>query len=174
MTRILGAILAGGRSSRFGSDKAEALLHGRRLIDWARSAIEEHVDDIVVCGRDGGIRDRPGPHLGPLGGINAALHHARDRGFEAIVTVPCDVPKLPDGAIRELVASGVQCFIANLPVVGLWHSETADLLDAHIADDDRSVVGWARRVGAVPIHLPDPIENVNTQADLGRLAAFDG
>lgn len=170
MTRLLGAILAGGRSSRFGSDKAEAMLDGRRLIDWARDCLAGHVDDIVVCGRAGGLADRPRPDLGPLGGINAALHDGGARGFDAVLTMPCDVPGLPPGTMRQLAGACSQVFLANLPVVARWDVAFADDLDRHLEGPDRSVAGWARRIGSLAI-LPDGmIDNVNTRADLDRLA----
>ncbi|QJU58560.1 molybdenum cofactor guanylyltransferase [Sphingomonas sp. AP4-R1] len=168
--RILGAILAGGRSSRFGSDKAEAMLEGRRLIDWAHDCMAGHVDHIVVCGRPGGIADRPHPDLGPLGGINAALHHARDRGFEAVLTVPCDVPILPSGTMRRLADAPSQAFLRSLPVVARWDASFADQLDRHLEGEERSVARWARRIGSLPISADDDIDNVNTPADLERLS----
>ena len=67
----IGAILAGGRSERFGSDKAEARLDGRRLIDWVADALAPQVTQIVFCGRDEPGRhclaDRPESGIGPLG-----------------------------------------------------------------------------------------------------------
>jgi molybdopterin-guanine dinucleotide biosynthesis protein A len=75
MAGILGAVLAGGRSSRFGSDKAMAMLDGRPLIDHAIAA-GPHCAAVVVCGRDHPghvcLADRPAPDMGPLGAINAA------------------------------------------------------------------------------------------------------
>jgi molybdopterin-guanine dinucleotide biosynthesis protein A len=169
MTRLLGAILAGGRSSRFGSDKAEAILDGRRLIDWAAGLLAGHVEAVVVCGRAGGIPDRPRPALGPLGGINAALHHARAHGFDVVLTVPCDVPILPEGTIARLAASTGQAYLASLPVVGVWHSAAAERLDAHIEGGDRSVVRWARDIGSRPIEVAAHIVNINTPGDLALL-----
>src|ERR1700761_6137627 len=98
--RILGAILAGGRSSRFGSDKALTVIDGRSMLDRIIDALAPQVDGIVVCGRPSserydGIADRPAADLGPLGGINAALHYAMTHGFGAVLTVPCDTPLLP-------------------------------------------------------------------------------
>ena len=49
--RILGAIIAGGTSSRFGSDKAAAVLHGRALLDHVVASMKCHVDTLVVVGR---------------------------------------------------------------------------------------------------------------------------
>lgn len=47
--RMLGAILAGGRSTRFGSDKAMAMLpDGRTLMDHAIATLRPHVAQIVV------------------------------------------------------------------------------------------------------------------------------
>src|SRR5579872_4815856 len=97
--RILGAVLAGGRSSRFGSDKAAALIDGRPMLEWVIDALAPQVDDVIICGRASpgriSVAYRPRPDLGPLGGLNAALHHAAANGFDAVLSVPCDTPRLP-------------------------------------------------------------------------------
>jgi molybdopterin-guanine dinucleotide biosynthesis protein A len=85
---ILGAVLAGGQSSRFGSDKALAELDGRTLLARAVEALQAQCDAVVVVGREDApvptLPDRPRPGMGPLGGIAAALHHAADTA-----TTPC-------------------------------------------------------------------------------------
>ncbi|WP_288457553.1 NTP transferase domain-containing protein, partial [uncultured Sphingomonas sp.] len=87
MIRILGAVLAGGRSSRFGSDKALATWRDTALIDHALDSLSPHVADLLVVGR-GAARvrtapDLPHPDLGPLGGIAGALAVAAREGFDA-------------------------------------------------------------------------------------------
>lgn len=79
--RLLGAILAGGAATRFGSDKGSgALIGGRALIDHVADALRPQVATLVVCGRHWpgleGLADRPASGLGPLGGLCAALAHA--------------------------------------------------------------------------------------------------
>ena len=49
--QILGVVLAGGRSLRFGSDKALASFEGKSLIDRAIEAVAPYCADIVVAGR---------------------------------------------------------------------------------------------------------------------------
>jgi molybdopterin-guanine dinucleotide biosynthesis protein A len=169
--RVFGAILAGGRSSRFGSDKALALLDGRPLIDWTREALVEQVDGVVICGRDGGLADRPLGRLGPLAGLNAALHAGRDEGFDAVLSVPCDAPMLPADLLYRLRAGGAPAYLAAMPVIGLWPCALAGELDLHLRGDDRSMRGWARRIGAAPVTLDTGIANVNEIGDLERLGA---
>ncbi len=171
MTRLLGAVLAGGRSRRFGSDKAHALLDGRTLIDRVLAGLTPQVDALVLCGREGagvtGIADRPGPDLGPLGGLNAALHHAAAHGFDAVVSVPCDTPFLPADLVARLGGGG--SYAASIPVIGWWPSSLADALDRHLATaSDRSIRRWAISVGARPVEIGS-LANVNTAADLAAL-----
>ncbi|WP_292963732.1 dihydrodipicolinate synthase family protein [Novosphingobium sp. UBA1939] len=89
---ILGAVLAGGQSSRFGSDKALAELDGRTLLARAVEALQAQCDAVVVVGREDApvptLPDRPRPGMGPLGGIAAALHHAAEAGYDAISAIP--------------------------------------------------------------------------------------
>ena len=177
MTRLLGAILAGGQSRRFGKDKALALLAGRPLIDHAIEGLAEQVDQVIVVGRPPAsgnvvaIPDRPSPGLGPLGGLNAALHHARDNGFDAVVTIGCDIPVLPRDLVTRLGAAGRPSFLAAMPIVGYWPSDLAGRLDDHLASGvERSMRGWARVADAIAIALPADLPNINTPADLAALS----
>src|SRR3546814_5673419 len=61
--KTLGAVLAGGRSSRFGSDKALAMLGGRTLLDHAQAALRPHCDALIVVGRGEGLADWPQPDM---------------------------------------------------------------------------------------------------------------
>ncbi|MGR6328254.1 molybdenum cofactor guanylyltransferase [Sphingomonas sp. XXL09] len=167
---ILGAILAGGQSRRFGSDKAVALLDGARLIDLVRAQLAPHVDTVVVVGRDGGIADLPAPGLGPLGGIAAALDHAAAHGFGCVLTVPCDTPRLPEPMLEALTRRA-PAYCSDAPVIGFWPAVLRTNLLNRLgrAGADRSVASWARSVGALPIASPTPLANVNRPEDLMAL-----
>ena len=172
--RILGAVLAGGRSSRFGSDKALAIWRGRPLIEHAWAALAPVASDRVICGRAYGdlpwIEDRPTAGLGPLGGLCAALHLAASRDFDRVVTIGCDTPSVPFALIKQLADERGPVFVADLPVLGGWPAALAADLDAFMANDARrSVRGWAEVAGAVPIPAAT-IPNINAPEDFMGLA----
>lgn len=172
---ILGAILAGGQSRRFGSDKAFASFEGRPLIKHAREAIASYVTEVVVCGRSvPGMRalaDRPVPHLGPLGGLNAALHHARDHDFAAVLTIGCDMPILPDDVARALIEGGGPAVVEGQFLLGYWPSELAERLDAHLRNSgDRSMRNWLSLTHPTLVAAP-MLPNINYPEDLARFTA---
>ena len=116
------------------------------------------------------IDDRPGPGLGPLAAINAALHVGAARGALAILSVPCDAPLLPADLRARLDHGETAAFVADMPVIGWWPTRLAAELDAWLAQEaSRSVRDWARAIGAVGVALPTPIANVNTPEDLAAL-----
>lgn len=168
----LGAVIAGGRASRFGSDKAMALWQGRPLIDHAIAALRPFADEIIVCGRahDGvaSVADRPAPDMGPLGGICAALHHARTHGHDAVLTVGCDTPLLP-GPLFERLTADAPAFVAQLPLIGCWPTGLAAGLDAFLAEDRKHAIrAWADAAGAQAIDWPG-LANVNEPGDLAGI-----
>lgn len=172
--RLLGAVLAGGRSSRFGSDKGQALFGGRSLVDHALATLRPHVDGVVIVGeRAGGIPDLPAADLGPLGGIAAALDHGATHGYRCVLTIGCDMPTVSAELIGALLARA-PAYCTDAPVLGHWAAALGAQLLAHIeAAPDRSVRRWARSVGALPIASPMPLANVNTLADLEALGCGD-
>jgi molybdopterin-guanine dinucleotide biosynthesis protein A len=167
---ILGVVLAGGRSSRFGSNKANAILDGRALIEHARSALAPYVDrTLLVGGERGDIPDLPHPDMGPLGGIAGALDYAADHGFASVITIACDMPRLPGGLLAALAAR-VASYCPEAPVLGHWPTAVGAQLLAHIeAFPGWSVRRWAQTIDAWPISSEQPIPNVNTPADLAAL-----
>ena len=171
---ILGIVLAGGMARRFGSDKALAPVGGLPLIDHAIAALVPVVDQIAISGRAykdyPGLPDRPGPRLGPLGGLNAALHHAADHGFAGVLSVPCDVPAYPPGLLAEFVLRGDAAMLGGLPVCGYWPSTLAPHLDRHLQQvGSLSVRRWAGLIGAISIETPEALPNINTLADMLEL-----
>ena len=171
----LGAILAGGLSRRFGSDKALAPLDGRALIDHVAAALAPHCDGVMLCGRagEGGVPDRPAAGLGPLGGLNAALHEAAARGAARVLVAPCDTPLLPAALLEALVAHDGSCIVAQLPVLGIWDAALAPLCDAYIASGARaSMKAWAAHAGAGAIDWGAAIPNINSCDDLSRVTGF--
>lgn len=168
---LLGAILAGGQSSRFGSDKAAALLHGLPLIDHVARALAGQCDAVVVVGHDHAhlprIDDHPCPGHGPLGGINAALRHAHANGFDRVLSAPCDAVNL-DAQLAKLLQPGPS-FVASQPVIGLWPVSAAAALDAMLAEQDGpAVMAFADRIGACAVTLCNSPANINSRADLTR------
>jgi len=166
--RTLGAVLAGGRSSRFGSDKALAMLDGRTLLDHALAALRPHCDAVIVVGR-GEIADWPRADMGPLGGIAGALIHAADQGFDRVLTAPVDCVRLPDD-LRTLLEPA-PAFLETQPVIGLWPVASIDDLRTILEDGHNLAVrAYARRIGARAVSSDFVPPNINSAADLDRLA----
>ncbi|MEP3052218.1 MAG: molybdenum cofactor guanylyltransferase [Erythrobacter sp.] len=167
--RILGAVLAGGRSTRFGSDKAHALIGGERLIDRVAESIENQCDALIVCGREEAgyscVPDLPASDLGPLGGLNAALAHAAANGFSHVLSVPCDAPNLPRTLAQKLIGEGA-AIAENQPVIGLWPANLSDDLASFVGEGGRALYRFADRAKARQIGFDPPLANINRPADL--------
>ena len=171
LTRILGAILAGGQSRRFGSDKAHALFKGEPLISHVFRHLRAQTEGTVVVGRmDLGhisIPDNPIGGHGPLAGLNAALIYARDDGFDAVLSAGVDVPNLPEDLVETLSGEGA-AIVRSQPVVGLWPVGVAEELARYLDEGGRALYGFAERIGARQVAFDPPLMNVNEPGDLGR------
>ncbi len=170
--RVLGAILGGGQSSRFGSDKAVAVLHGRPLMDHAWAGLRPHVEAVITVGRDwpglACVEDQPAPGLGPLGGLLGALAYAQTEGFDHVLTCGCDTVGLEAEAVTAL--SPAPAVLDVLPIVGLWPTSLVDTLREWMADPaNRSVYRFADRAGARRVTVAQPPANINRPEDLATL-----
>ncbi len=167
---VLGAILAGGQARRFGSDKAQALYDGVRLIDRVADALGTQSQALIICGREepgfGSVPDLPEAGLGPLGGLNAALHFAETHGFAHVLSCGVDVPNLPADLVGQL-SGDTAAVVADQPTVGWWPVHHAADLAEFLEEGGRALYGFAERIAARKIALDPPLINVNRPEDLG-------
>ena len=103
---IAGCVLAGGRSSRMGRDKATIRLPGPEgestllertlaLLDGLCGAVYVSVrqgSPACACAAEARLVFDEGPEIGPLGGILSVLGRAARDGFEAVLFLACDLP----------------------------------------------------------------------------------
>src|SRR5947209_7267292 len=107
--QVVGAVMAGGRSSRFGRDKALLVVNGETLLQRTVATLREVAADVVVLGPPERATQVSGvevlqdavPGIGPLGGIYTAL---RARPGCAALVVAVDMPFLNAVLLRHLVA----------------------------------------------------------------------
>jgi molybdenum cofactor guanylyltransferase len=178
-------ILAGGEGSRIGGGKPLRVLAGKTLLERAISQARGWSDQMAVAVRDPAqiqgaavttIEDSPDIE-GPLGGLSAALHHAHDKGLDAVLTIPADMPFLPsDLAARFSNAIEGRCAAVAAsagrlhPVCGLWRVAALDLLPDYLASGRRSLGDFARAVGMLSVSWEarphDPFFNINGPEDL--------
>lgn len=166
---MLGCVLAGGQSTRFGSDKALAELGGQSLMQRAIDSLSGWCAQVVVAGREQApvpvVADWPRGGMGPLGGIAAALHLARDQGFAAVLTCGVDSVDLP-ADLPALLHPAPAC-LQSQPVVGLWPVQAAAVLDAILLGEGRhSLRRFATAVGARLVRIGHEPDNINTPEDL--------
>lgn len=186
---ITGVILCGGKSSRFGSDKAFARYHGQRFFDRIFRVMSRVFRDIVVVTHDPKkYRGVPAlvlkdeiPHQGPIGGIITALRAVHRQGGGTIFVVACDIPLVGEAVIRRLLerddGSQVLAYCQETriePLCALYRVSLLPLLESRQRAGIRglqflSTAGM--RVHAVPLckHEQRMLLNVNTRADLAQL-----
>ena len=99
-----GILLAGGRSSRMGTDKAELILGGKSLMEWQVQKLRSlGIRDILVSGNYAvphteSVADEL-PGCGPLGGIYSCLHAAQN---DRCLVLSVDTPRVPASALYHL------------------------------------------------------------------------
>ncbi|OAP37551.1 molybdenum cofactor guanylyltransferase MobA [Sinorhizobium americanum] len=189
-------ILAGGRSSRMGKQKATVMLGGRSMLARVVERLSPQAASIAInINADPGIA-LPGNHPllvdtipgfpGPLAGVLTALHHASKIAPAAshVLTVPIDAPFFPATLAARLqgaLVAGDEIAVAwsggeMHPLFALWPIAIADDLDAWIrADEKRRVRAFIARHPSVAVDFPvaatkagplDPFFNVNTPQQL--------
>ncbi len=104
---LAGIILAGGKSTRLGHDKARIIFSGASLLSRAVDLLKRHCPSVYIVGR---TFDEHGlnipsfldlvPGCGPAGGIATILRELR----QPCLVLSCDLPLMDDRMLRRLRA----------------------------------------------------------------------
>ena len=187
--RAVGAILAGGRSTRMGTAKAVVELAGRPLLLHAVAAVEGASLEALVVAKPGSplpaLRQRvvrePAEPTHPLHGVASAL---AESGGRPVVALACDMPLVPAALLEWLArldaaAAVVEAAGRFQPLLARYEPAIAPTLADAVARGEPA----HRAVSALdPVVVDDDdlarfgdpeliCLNVNTPADLERAEA---
>ncbi len=188
--RVAGVVLAGGRSRRFGSEKALAEWGGVPLLVRGLDVLAAGCAPLAVNARQGSgaaalaaarglslLPDPPGAPDGPLAGVLAGLHWAGAQGCDRLATAPCDTPRLPRDLVERLMADlpdEADAAFATAggrehPLCAVWRTAAGPVIAEALAGGAhppvRRVMERLRAV-AVDFGDADAFANVNTPHDL--------
>jgi molybdopterin-guanine dinucleotide biosynthesis protein A len=192
---ITGAVLAGGRSLRFGKNKAFQKLRGKRFVDLAIESLRPFCDPVMV------VVDVIEPYLdtgvmlaqdiiqrqGPLGGIYTALLFSP---AEWVFVKATDMPFLVPGLACLIIDAkeGFDAVVPKLndyydPLLAVYNRRCLPAIARELEEPDRrQVKGFYRkiRIRTVPEiewRKVDPdalsFKNVNTPSDLAEIGGFE-
>ena len=190
---ILGIILAGGKSSRFGEDKSIAKLGDKTLLDHTINKIEKEFTEILVISNNKEfnfknnkihvVEDCIEGQLGPLVGILTAMKWVikNKKNYKWIASFPCDTPFFDIKLISELKikvkeTSKKLIFLNSNKkrhnIFGLWSIDLIEILEKDIKNSFRKVELWADKIGYENININkekfDRFLNINTKKDLEK------
>ena len=174
---VAGVVLAGGRSSRMGQDKAGLICRGHTLLDHAKDLLRRSgLSDVHVSNSDGIADEWTG--RGPLAGIHATLKALGER-YAFLLYVPVDMPSLTPDLLRDLVDT-----IDDFPVVRFTgfslpfrlrtDTKWIGIIDTMLRSGEKgSIKSFQQRIGAMERAFPHDaaacFANVNTPEEWQRL-----
>ena len=190
---ILGIILAGGKSSRFGEDKSIAKLGDKTLLDHTINKIENEFTEILLISNNKEfnfknnkihvVEDCIEGQLGPLVGILTAMKWVKknNKNYKWIASFPCDTPFFDMKFISELKIkikeTSKKLIFLNSDkkrhnIFGLWSVDLIETLEEDIKNGLRKVELWADKIGCENININeekfDRFLNINTKKDLEK------
>jgi molybdopterin-guanine dinucleotide biosynthesis protein A len=189
-SNILGVVLAGGKSQRFGEDKCQVKLGDKLLIDYILSEIIDVFKEVLLISNNKikynnsnkiSLVEDTKRGLGPLGGILTAMKWIRqnNKNYKWISTFPSDTPffkkKILNNFLEEIKDYEGKLFFINSNdtrhnIFGLWSIDLLDRLEKDLDNGERKVEMWANKIGVKSINMKfenkDPFFNINTKEDL--------
>ena len=190
---ILGIILAGGKSSRFGEDKSIAKLGNKTLLDHTLSKIENKFNEILVISNNKKYNfinkkihvteDFIKGQLGPLVGILTAMKWIKKnkKNYKWIASFPCDTPffnaKLVNDLKTKTIKTSKKLIFLNSDnkrhnIFGLWSIDLIETLEEDLKNGVRKVEKWADKIGYESMNISseefDMFLNINTKDDLKK------
>ena len=192
VNNILGVVLAGGKSQRFGQDKSQVKLQDKLLIDYILSEIIDEFNETLIVANEKinfmssnniSITKDFKSGLGPLGGVLTAMKWIKenDKKYKWISTFPSDTPFFKKKELKFFyeninINSSKLFFIKSDEtrhnIFGLWSLDLMDKLEKDILRGERKVEVWANSIGVSTVNIKykkvDPFFNINTKQDLEK------
>jgi len=182
---ITGIILAGGKSSRMGTDKGFLKLNGKLFIEYSIEALKPLVSQIVIVSNNSEydifnvkrvediIKDS-----GPLAGIYSGLKHSET---EYNLVLSCDIPLINTKVLKKLIETNGDDFdviqtVSNgrqMPLIALYKKSCEEPFYKFLKNNERRMHIAINQLKVKNIILKSEFEvfteNINTPKELEKI-----
>lgn len=190
MMNIGCVILAGGKSTRMGRDKANLEFQGQTFIKKLAQELDFFEEKMIARGPNEGFEGMdwtiiPDLHeeCGPIGGLHSALKNCKS---EALFCLPCDIPLMETSLFHWLVPfleekyDAVVCMTPDgkrHPLSGIYWKSSAAVLEEQISNGDNRMMSALDKLKVKYVVVDskskeDQLFNVNTPQDYRRLKEY--
>lgn len=186
--QITCVIAAGGRSSRFGEDKAGILIDGRPLIEQIVKAAEQVAAEVWVglppkaddespirrvLRRDRCVIVDDPSGCGPIGSLRAGLRAVKTPWM---LFLSCDLPGIEGGhlnALADRTREGADVIVAvgpegrRHPLIALYRTSVEPVVSRAVDEGRWALMGVLDSVNCLEVHLPGrALLNMNSPKSL--------
>ena len=192
LNKVLGVVLAGGKSQRFGQDKSQVKLQDKLLIDYILDEIINEFHEILIIANEPinfmnsnsiSVTKDYKNGLGPLGGVLTAMKWIKenDKKYKWVSTFPSDTPFFSKKELKYFfenikIHESKLFFVKSKEtrhnIFGLWSLDLMDKLEKDIDKGERKVENWANSIGVSTVDIEykniDPFFNINTKEDFEK------
>ena len=178
---ITGIILAGGKSSRMGSDKGFLLLNQKAFVQYSIDALSPLVSEIIIVS-DHSAYDTFGykrvnditKNAGPVAGIISGLE-ATQTTYNIILS--CDIPLINTKILSQLITAAtpntsiiqLESHGKSMPLIALYNKQVLPIFKEQLQNNERRLRVVVNACGYKTITLSgkDTVstKNVNTQTE---------
>ena len=182
---ITGIVLAGGKSSRMGTDKGMINFQGKTFTKHIIDAMETLVSDVLIVSDDKVYEKFGWPRIddtiknaGPLAGLHAGLKHTKT---DYSLVLSCDIPLIKTEILEVLVYSDytnydvvqIQSGDKTMPLIALYHKRCSVKCKALLDEGERRLRLAVKQLNTKSIIInsqwEDFVNNVNTIDDLKEI-----
>jgi len=180
---VTGIILAGGKSSRMGTDKGLVDLNGNPMITYSINVLKNVVSKVIIIANQPGYKQfnldvYPDliPNKGPVGGIYTALSCSKT---EQNIIVSCDTPFITKKLLNNLLLESKHYEVTIVkfknkihPLIGVYNQSVKSIFEENIHKNKLKLglVNQQNKLKVVSYNDCDFDEktffNINTQTDL--------
>lgn len=197
--RASAVILAGGVSSRMGSDKADIQFNGRTLLQIAHDELASYFDQVIISIQSGKDKKYLLPESnvvfvddkiagrGPLGGIYSVMNSVKS---ELYFVVACDMPFASGRLATEMISTAGENYDVVIPrtsdnylhpLHAIYRRTCLPHIHAQLlGGKNNKIIGFFDKVRVsfctedfVRVYDPNMqcLDNINTRSDLKRILA---
>jgi len=178
--KITGIVIAGGKSTRMGENKALVKYKHERLIDCAIRILDPVVDFLIISSNESlpkipyiMVKDEI-QNIGPIGGLYSALKKSKT---EKNVVIACDVPNVTSEFYEKLIKN-LNDYDAVIPehsegklepLVAVYSQNILPIVEEQIKNKEYKMMNLIAKlnVNFISVKYGSMFKNVNAPGDLG-------